>query len=265
VNEGMALTATTDAPAVHVSNLTLDGQDAKWLGADVVVNGTLSNGAAGIAAVGDEASYTSVTVASTATYEWQLSEGAGYDDSHFIDTWGDVTLEDGWTLHIVDNGGSHDGSPIRPIRLFLIDSFAFTGNLANVNFVADSGWSTASMALEVQELEYDGDFFDFVVLTGLVALHADTEPDRDVDIADYNNLLLQFGGLRDDEEDPDADFNGDGIVDIEDFEMLRAEYGMGVTSPEGDFGATTTPEPASAALLLLGALGVLRRRRRGEK
>jgi len=102
--------------------------------------------------------------------------------------------------------------------------------------------------------------FDITLVTGVQP--GDANGDGRVDIADYDSLLSQFGGPGGVE---DADFNGDGIVDIEDFQMLRDEYGSGVTSPEDDFGVTTTPEPATLSLLLIGGLAVLRRKRSYEE
>jgi len=118
VNGGVEFLVDAWDNVVHVNDLTLDGEGAKWLDADVVVNGTLSTGESGMPAMGSDIYNNSITLASTATYEWQLSGGAGHADTHFVDTWGNVVLDDYWTLRIVDNGGTNDGSPI---RLFLID------------------------------------------------------------------------------------------------------------------------------------------------
>jgi len=98
---------------------------------------------------------------------------------------------------------------------------------------------------------------DFAVIT---LPSGDTNGDGDVDIGDYNTLLAEFG--RTDPGALSADFNGDGIVDISDFALLRAHYGEGV-APAGGFGETiTTPEPGTAILVLTGLAAVVRRRRK---
>ncbi|MDP7288818.1 MAG: PEP-CTERM sorting domain-containing protein, partial [Phycisphaerae bacterium] len=59
-----------------------------------------------------------------------------------------------------------------------------------------------------------------------------------------------------------ADFDGDGDVDLDDFVIIRENFGF-TSAPQPaapDFSAT--PEPATMSLLALGGLMVLRRRRR---
>jgi len=90
------------------------------------------------------------------------------------------------------------------------------------------------------------------------AMIGDTNGDGVIDRLDYDNLIDQFGGAPGAD---DADFNDDGLVDIADFAIQRAYYRYGAASaPHGEFGATT-PEPATATLLVLVGLAILRRRR----
>jgi len=97
---------------------------------------------------------------------------------------------------------------------------------------------------------------DFAVIT---PPPGDTNSDHRVDGVDCDNLAEQFGGPPGADS---ADFNGDGRVDLEDFAILRANFGFGVASaPEARF-ATTTPEPTTLSLLALGSLAVLRKRRK---
>ena len=87
----------------------------------------------------------------------------------------------------------------------------------------------------------------------------DTNGDGIIDQLDYDNLVAQFGGPPGTDS---ADFNGDDRVDLEDFAILRGNFGFGAESaPDAEFGATT-PEPTTLSLLALGSLAVLRRRRK---
>jgi MYXO-CTERM domain-containing protein len=72
--------------------------------------------------------------------------------------------------------------------------------------------------------------------------------DGDVDFADYQVLETHFGTTSG-AVWSDGDFNGDGTVDFADYQLLEANFGQ------------QTPEPGCAALLLLGGIGTLRRRR----
>ena len=64
------------------------------------------------------------------------------------------------------------------------------------------------------------------------------------------NHWMQQGGWA------DGDFNGDGTVDYGDFQTCSDYW-----NPSG-WSTSEVPEPASASLLLLGALAPLRRRNR---
>jgi len=97
-------------------------------------------------------------------------------------------------------------------------------------------------------------------------LRGDTELDRDVDISDFNALATNF--------DPGGvnfaintwglgDFDGDGDIDITDFNTLASNFQpSGYDGAAGAEGVTFAPEPASAALLALGGLLMLVRRKR---
>jgi len=88
----------------------------------------------------------------------------------------------------------------------------------------------------------------------------DTDGNDIVDGWDCNNLVAQFGGTPGADS---ADFNGDGIVGLEDFAILRSHFGSGVASaPDARFGVTA-PEPATL-ILMAGGLPLLLKRKRRE-
>jgi hypothetical protein len=88
----------------------------------------------------------------------------------------------------------------------------------------------------------------------------DTDGDHDVDIGDYANLVDQFGGPPSADS---ADFNGDGRVSIEDFAVMRGNFGFGApAAPNVEFG-TAIPEPSTLGLFALGGLALLRKRWKG--
>ena len=103
------------------------------------------------------------------------------------------------------------------------------------------------------------DLYDTGEISVAGMLDGDTDVDWDVDSFDLANLVTVFGS----EGDKYTDFNEDGRVDLADFALMRANFGVDVgSSPGGNPEAITTPEPATAVLLLLGLGAVIRRRKK---
>jgi hypothetical protein len=97
----------------------------------------------------------------------------------------------------------------------------------------------------------------------LIPLPGDADWDGDVDNVDFNIFQLTFGQIG---PDLQADFNGDNTVDLDDFAVLRTNFGMvsgnGIPGSEG-LAVQIVPEPATI-VLLIGAIGLLGpSRRRG--
>ena len=78
-------------------------------------------------------------------------------------------------------------------------------------------------------------------------LDGDCDQDRDVDFADYQKLEVAFGTTTG-ATWAMGDFDGNGTVDFADYQKLEVNFGKSI------------PEPGCVALLLVGALGMLRRR-----
>ena len=89
-----------------------------------------------------------------------------------------------------------------------------------------------------------------VVAEYFQALEGDTNGDGDVDITDFNTLAEFFDPVGENVNDwPEADFDQNNLVDLTDFNFLATNY-----APDGYFGREeAVPEPASW-LLALGTL-----------
>jgi hypothetical protein len=107
---------------------------------------------------------------------------------------------------------------------------------------------------------YWSDTEEFYVRVILPVTMGDTNGNHIVDSYDYGNLVAQLGAPPPDVES--ADFNDDGIVNLEDFVIMRGNFGFGLTQAAPNYElAAAAPEPTTLSLLLLGGLAMLRRRR----
>ncbi|MEM6750594.1 MAG: FG-GAP-like repeat-containing protein, partial [Planctomycetota bacterium] len=102
-----------------------------------------------------------------------------------------------------------------------------------------------------------------ILETSAAVLPGDANGDGVVDLLDFDILAQNFGapgnGLGTPNGSADGDFNGDGVIDLLDFDILAQNFGA--SSPANTSGAI--PEPMSLALLGLAAPACLLRRRRG--
>jgi len=84
----------------------------------------------------------------------------------------------------------------------------------------------------------------------------DTNNDGVVNAADYITLKRNMGQGVGTAGAAAGDFNKSGTVDFDDLQLLLAHYGESAGAP------ATIPEPATLGLLAIGAVALLRRRRR---
>jgi hypothetical protein len=97
-----------------------------------------------------------------------------------------------------------------------------------------------------------------------IMLPGDANGDGIVNLSDFLILRRNFGNS--DAGFGDGDFNGDGVVNLSDFLILRRNFGTGGGSgpdagPLDDFMRGVVPEPGTAGLLIAAGLLGLRRRR----
>ncbi len=88
-------------------------------------------------------------------------------------------------------------------------------------------------------------------------LKGDANGDGTVTLADLDALGSNFGAGG---TWITGDFNYDGVTSLTDLDAIGATFGQSITSPAPAPGSPAVPEPASAALLALGGLALVRRR-----
>ncbi|MDP6636255.1 MAG: hypothetical protein QGG42_15250 [Phycisphaerae bacterium] len=118
----------------------------------------------------------------------------------------------------------------------------------------------APVELSIYDERYD-DNTGGLNVTVRPAATGDTNVDDIVDMRDCDNLIAQFGGPP---SDLSADFNGDGVVNLVDFALQRANFGLGAVSGPADRLGPVAPEPASL-LVTAGGFCVLLNRKRNRK
>jgi len=192
-------------------------------------------------------------------------------------TVGSIAFEDGtqFVVELAGSGGvagvdfdqlvvTNDATPDGTLQVSLIDDFV--PQAGDTFDILDWGTIAATTfdAIELPDLagriawNTSGLYTDGVIeVIGM--LDGDTDVDWDVDTDDYNNFVAVFGGAG----DWHTDFNEDGRVDLTDFVLMRANFGMVVDLGPAPIAApAVTPEPATLTLLAIGGILVTRRRRR---
>ncbi len=100
---------------------------------------------------------------------------------------------------------------------------------------------------------------DFLVQSILGTQYGDANLDGRVDGDDFRvlktHLNLSGGWAM-------GDFNGDGVIDVLDYGLFRSNFGFGIEAGEVGSAPMLVPEPAAAAVMLLGLGGLAMRRRR---
>jgi len=221
---------------------------------------------------GDQ-SFTNLTLTETARYEWSFTKSDAVDEPWTDDglyVVGTVNLADGLTIQLVDGGGSSAGiAGGVDVALFIaLTGAVFDPTKITVLPPVDQPSWTWDTLIDGEGKEYpDLQFSESTLVlkglvTGVVTPHAgDANDDKIVDGDDLVLFDQQFGGTPGTTGVDNCDFDGDGDVDIDDFKILKDEWGWQLAgAPDAGPGAAT-PEPATAVLLLLGLGAVIRRRR----
>jgi autotransporter-associated beta strand protein len=199
----------------------------------VTVNGNVSMGVGGI-------------------YHWQLADAGGAaagTDWDLIEA-ANITFDGTWKLNVLDDiltSGDVAG------KTFLVAQVtgAFTDfNPANVQLIRPAGWSGGTLSLANGDKD--------LVLSGLSSLTpGDTNADGVVDAADFITLKKNFGKNVGDAGAAAGNLTTpDTNVDWADLSILMNNIGTGGGAP------ATAPEPATLGLLAIGALVLLRRKRK---
>jgi autotransporter-associated beta strand protein len=240
-NQSLATGAVTVA-----SGATLGGNG--WIGGAITVNGTLAPGAAGIGtlAVGTVAAPKNVTMAATAIYNFDI--GATTADTVDIMGTGIATFTTGWQV-LLGNGGGGAPQAGNKFYLFSYDALANATTLVTPIFSAGTtDWIVTGASIDKDSTG--------IYLTGISSyMLGDTNGDFVVDAVDYIAIKTNFGLTGTGITRLQGDLIDNDVVDWDDLQQLMANFGK-------TFPAPATPEPATLGLLAIGALALLKRKRK---
>ena len=200
-------------------------------------SGTVIPDIAGTLTIGTAAEPGSLTMAADSIFRWEFNGTTG----GLVAIEGDLTLESGWALELVDAGGI-------PAIGASYDVFTYTNTFSG-SVLADiiavpATWPTPRILL-------DGPAKKVYMLFELLG---DTNGDFVADVADYLALKHNLGAGPGSALSQ-GDLNGDGYVNHADLQILKIGFNTGIEAE-----SATIPEPATLWLLALGGLAVMSRR-----
>jgi hypothetical protein len=277
IDDNVRFNIDSQSTGVAITNLTL-GEESRLVFAETVWD-EVANPEANIVTVtvsgkltiGDGDSYlgdwetddeiTNLTLADGSTIDWILGPG----EMNFVDVAGNLLLGENLTINLIDGGGSAAGEDV---ILFVTAQFYNEDDpddeenidiptMITINAPVDSGWTFG----DLEHLE-DTIILKNLTATSVVLFEGDANGDKVVDIDDLNIFKAQFGGEWNSVVNEDPDFNNDGLVTLADFAILRANWGGSSSAPTAPSDLSATPEPATMTVLVFGGLLVLKRRRR---
>lgn len=181
--------------------------------------------------------------------QWKISGGGNYQTNRYPTLVSGLTLGDGvWHTYTMHYRAAEHLMDFYMDGVLLVSDVARTDGYYGANRLQIETMRTASSTTEV----------DYVILGQLVpdeALTGDANLDGIVDAQDFTILKGRYGfegGWS------DGDANRDRLVDAQDFTYLKTNYGQ--TWGSGSM-ATPTPEPTTLALLTLGGFLTVRRKK----
>jgi hypothetical protein len=221
------------------------------IGGAVTVDGTLAPGTTGIGTltVGTVAAPKNVTMAATAIYNFDIGTSPTNADKVNIMGTGIATFDTGWQV-VLGNGGG--GAPQAGDKFYL---FSYDAN-ANATTLVTPIFSAGTTDWIVSGASIGKDSAG-VFITGIASdMLGDTNGDKVVDATDYIAVKTNFGLTGTGITRLQGDLIDNDSVDWDDLQELMANFGKTLAAP------AATPEPATLGLLAIGALALLRRRRR---
>jgi fibronectin-binding autotransporter adhesin len=270
VNGGVLLVANTTGSATGTGVVALNGGT---LGGSGTISGAVNAGAAAHtiapSASLSSTSATKLTVGSlktnsntTLAFNVVTPNTAGGSDQIVVSGAGGLDLSGGGMLAITGHGVGQ-GS------LGYYEAIQYTGAITGAYTAISRPAADANKIVYTLDIAHDPGFID--IHRGF---DGDANDDGVVNFADFVRLSNNYG-------DVDAgwfggDFNGDGVTNFADFVRLSNNYGglmgggsivvssdeMAALSAFGAAAADAVPEPASLALLGIGAAALLTRKRR---
>jgi fibronectin-binding autotransporter adhesin len=271
---GATLTVNSPATTIALTNLTMGGgsmvrstQAASVSNVDVTAASVTLSG--GMNYLGDatqlgdpngDSNSTNLTLSDGAIIDWTF-DGSGGNTS-YLDVKGDITLDGTLRVNVLDGIGTAGTEDI----FIMMARGTIFGDVNDVTIDTPAGWAWDSFAIEQRSPSTWALVLKNAVFGVTEQDAGDTNNDGFVDDVDLANFELAFGldgaeliaaGFA-----FDPDFDNDGDADLDDFATLRQFFGTDYNDAPAMPDLSQTPEPATMSLLALGALAILRRRRR---